>query len=64
MEKSDPLAIVDYTQRNLDGTTFKTNIKSRLHSTVLNMENIFMSNKVSSLRIDVCFITPIDDYVE
>jgi len=64
MEKSDPNAVAEYLYKNLDFTVEKKNIKSRIHSSTLALENIFMSNKVSSLRIDVCFITPIDDCVE
>jgi len=59
MEKSDPNAIAEYLYKNLDFTVDKKKIKSRIHSSTLALENIFLSNKVSSLRIDVCFITPI-----
>jgi len=56
MEKSDPNSIVEFQRRLKVGNPVPENIKSRLHSNVINMENIFMSNKVSSLRVDVCFI--------
>jgi len=61
MEKSDPNAIVEFQRRQRIGNPTKESVKSRLHSNVINMENIFMSNKVSSLRIDVSFIHPISD---